>query len=249
MILNEQEYFVPTLLPENHPECLNDYFSQLATAITTTAMRLDQSPLAWTEEFEFDEEVILREELQSWRARAEQIEARMEQLAAYKGVLCWSGESLVDAVGTVLRTGFNYRINAVDEFREDLTILDDEGQPLCLCEIKGTNRGVKREHINQADSHRERSGFSKEFPVLLIINTALKGARSVKKKDQSIAAEQVRHAKAMGVLILRTLDLVRLLRLYQRDEISQNDVSRLLATSAGWLRVADSGWAIQVGDE
>ncbi|PYO15422.1 MAG: hypothetical protein DMD31_06330 [Gemmatimonadetes bacterium] len=54
-----------------------------------------------------------------------------------------------------------------------------------------------------------------------------------------MAPDQVRHAKHLGILVLRTLDLLRLLGLYKRGTITRDEVLRLLTTGAGWLRVTD----------
>src|SRR4051812_45121486 len=92
-------------------------------------------------------------------------------------------------------------------------LIGEDGKVIAVCEIKGINRSVKRENINQTDSHRERSGFDEGFPALLIVNTNIKSARSLAEKDQDIAVEQVKHAVHMHVLIMRTIDLLGLLRL------------------------------------
>src|SRR2546427_4339491 len=98
---------------------------------------------------------------------------------------------------------------------------------------------VSREHVNQADSHRERAGLDATFPSILIINTSIKNGRSLEEKDQPVAPEQVKHAKHLGILVLRTLDLLRLLGVYKRGTITRDEVLRLLATVSGWLRVTD----------
>jgi hypothetical protein len=77
-----------------------------------------------------------------------------------------------------------------------------------LCEIKGVSRGVKREHVDQADNHRECAGLPSDFPTLLIVNTGIKSARSVEEKDQIIEPEQVRHSAQLHVLSLCTMDLL-----------------------------------------
>ena len=98
---------------------------------------------------------------------------------------------------------------------------------------------VSREQVNQADSHRERAGLDATFPSILIINTNIKNARSLDEKDKPVAPDQVRHAKHLGILVLRTLDLLRLLGLYKWGTITRDEVLRLLTTGAGWLRVTD----------
>ena len=56
--------------------------------------------------------------------------------------------------------------------------------------------------------------------------------------------EQVKLAVVQNVLILRTLDLLRLLRIFMNEEISRNEVIDLLSTNSGWLKVDDEEWRI-----
>lgn len=137
----------------------------------------------------------------------------------------------------------------MDEYREDLKILDDKSAPLVFCEVKGVNRGVKREHVNQADSHRERADLPATFPALLILNTHIKNARDLEEKDKDVPMEQVVHAKKNNVLILRTLDLLRLLCLKLQQNIPKEVIIDLFIQSSGWLRVTEEKWTIVDGQQ
>ena len=103
---------------------------------------------------------------------ASEIEALQKQIADregqvriwrdYKAILSTSGEILKERVVAILRAFFGLKVDATEEFREDAKILnEDTGQPIAFAEIKGTKAGIKREHINQVDSHRERAGLSR----------------------------------------------------------------------------------------
>ncbi|MDY6895934.1 MAG: hypothetical protein SVO01_11050, partial [Thermotogota bacterium] len=157
------------------------------------------------------------------------------------------GDLLVEAVVKLLRKGFGLTVDDTDEYQEDIKILDNERNPIIFGEIKGTNRGVKREHINQADIHRERSGLSPEFPSLLVINTHIKNSRTIEEKDKEVPIEQVQHASKNHILVLRTLDLLRLLRIHLDGKINSDDVSRLFRNNSGWLKVSEESWEIVVG--
>jgi hypothetical protein len=126
-----------------------------------------------------------------------------------------------------------------EAFREDLT-LDSTGNIVALVEVKGVSKGVTREHVNQADSHRERNGMPPEFPSLLIINTNMKNSISLADKDQTVAPEQSQHACRNNVLILRTLDLLNLASLHMSGKLTPDEVVELLTTSRGWLKVGDT---------
>ncbi|HEB72370.1 MAG TPA: hypothetical protein ENI77_07085 [Nitrospirae bacterium] len=246
MIINRANYFIPTRVPDNRPGEVKEYFTLLANALALTYNKLSRDLPGWINEFEFSEESDSKAERDALSKKISEIDERAELLQKYKSILSLTGGDLVDSVATVFRKGFGIGVDPLDELREDIKLLDDN-KPFCLCEVKGTNKGVKRENINQADSHRERSGFKAEFPSLLVMN--IKNARSLNEKDQGIAIEQIRHAKTTNVLILRTLDLLELLRLYKNNKIMLTELKEMLTSNAGWLRVDKDGYKIVIDED
>ena len=249
MIIDRTEYFIPTLVPDNRLEVIQEYFTLLADALTSTANKLHQELPSWVAEFSFAEEEKLDSQRITLEAHIAAIAQRKHRLSGYKSILALSSDALVASVVRVLEDGFGISVDTKDELREDFKILDDKAQPFCLCEVKGTNKGLKREYLNQADSHRERSGFDERFPVLVIVNTHMKTARSVAEKDQEIAREQILHARKMNILILRTIDLLRLLKLYLNGQTTLDEVKGLVTSNSGWLRVSDTGFTIISGED
>ena len=144
----------------------------------------------------------------------------------------------------MFENGFGLSVDPLDELKEDIKLLDNDGNPFCLCEIKGTNKGVKREHINQTDSHRDRSGYDNSFPAILVINTHIRSSRTIIEKDQDVAEEQIKHAKKMGVLIMRTLDLLNLLRLMYNKKITLEGIIDIITKKHGWLKVNNDSYEI-----
>lgn len=247
MVIDRNEFFIPTLIPDKRAEVIIEYFTLLADALTSTYNKLYQEPPGWIAEFEFANEEKIYSERTALEARIAEIDQLKSQLSCYKSVLALSGDALVASVVRVFEGGFGISVDTRDELREDFKLLDNQGAPFCLCEVKGTNKSLKREHVNQADSHRERSGFVDNFPVLVIINTHIKYARSVAEKDQEIAHEQIRHARNLNILILRTIDLLRMLRFCLNGQIRLDEFKSLVTSNSGWLRVTDIDWTIISG--
>lgn len=244
MIIDKNEYFVPTLIPDNRPEIIEEYFKFLAEAITSTCNKFHHSLPEWVNEFRFEEETTLETERLKLVKLIEDINFRTDELNNFKAILALSDDELVTYVARIFQNGFNIAVDLIDELREDFKLVNDNKDVFCLCEVKGTNKGVKREHINQADSHRERSGYDSTFASLLIMNTNIKSARSISEKDQELAKEQIRHAKKMNILVLRTLDLIELLRLFLAGVVTRDDVCQLLTMNAGWLKVTRDGHTV-----
>ncbi len=248
MILNRNNYFIPTLIPDNRPEILKEYFTLLSEGLTSSYNKLQILLPGWIKDFSFDEEAGLKEEEDRIRAQLQQLKERTDKLNRFKSILALTGDDLVESVIRVFSEGFGITVDGKDELREDFKLLNSASEPFCLCEVKGTNKGVKREHINQADSHRERSGLDESFPSLLLINTHIKNARSIVEKDQEIANEQIRHATNMNVLILRTIDLLGMLRIFLMGKLNRQELEKLLISSRGWLRVEDEEYKVINGN-
>jgi hypothetical protein len=244
MVLFDNQFFIPSLLPENKGDRILEYFSILSETLTSSFNKLRVEIPSWVYQFSFVEENDLNTKKQELVKEMNLIKDKLAQYNAYKRVLLSDGESLVESVTLLLREGFTFRLDTVDEFKEDLKIIDESGAPLLLIEVKGTNKGVKREYINQADSHRERAGLDSSFPSLLVMNTHIKNSKSIQDKDQAIADEQIKHAVKIGVLVTRTLDLLFLLRHMYNNLISKQQIMDLLCHNTGWLRVDSDRWEV-----
>ena len=242
--VDRNEYYLPSLLPENTPEKLHDYFSLLAGSLASSYNKLKVELPSWIREFKFDEERLLIERQKELEAQLKNNKQCEDTFNSFKSILAATGENLVSSVAQVFCEGFGFSVDAKDELREDLKLLDDNKKPFCLCEIKGTNKGIGREFINQADSHRERAGLPGEFPSILIVNTHIKNARTISEKDQEIAKEQIQHSRKMNILMLRTIDLLFLLNLYKRGSIEKDQLIALLTENSGWLRCNESSYEI-----
>jgi hypothetical protein len=229
-------FFVPSLLPDNVPERIEEYFCLLAEALTSTVNKLTIEIPDWVNAFKFSEELKLLERQVALYGELQQLEGHLARFDHFKRVLLADGDQLVEAVTRVLKDGFGFQVDDTDEHREDLKIIDEERKPLVFLEVKGTNAGVKREHVNQADSHRERALLATDFPTVLIINTHIKNARTLDEKDKQVPGEQVVHAVRNNVVVLRTLDLLGLLNLVNTGTMTAESVLELLRGGGGWLR-------------
>ncbi|MCM8558914.1 hypothetical protein ACLE2W_02110 [Pseudomonas shahriarae] len=242
--IDKNEYYLPSLLPANTPEKLDEYFTLLANSLVSSYNKLRVELPSWIKEFKFSEETLLLENRYELEAQLKANRESEDTLNKFKSILATTGDNLVLSVAEVFKVGFGISVDTKDDLREDLKLLDEKGRPFCLCEIKGTNKGIGREFVNQADSHRDRAGLPDEFPSVLIVNTHIKNARSISEKDQEIAIEQIRHSKKMNILMMRTIDLLFLLNLYKSNSISNDQLITLLTENSGWLKCNDKNYEI-----
>lgn len=238
MLIEQVKYFIPALLPAARPKEVEEFFNLLVDGLTSLHNKMQVSIPSWAASYKFAEEDELLTTRQKILASLAELDARSALINRYKSILVLSGNKLVLEVATVLEATLGVSIDSSDESREDLKILF-EGEVIGIGEVKGINRGIGRANINQADSHRERSGHKPDFPALLIANTNIKNSHSLADKDQEIDPDQVKHAVHMRILLLRTLDLLGLLKLVQEGSINSSDARALILKSTGWLRVFD----------
>jgi hypothetical protein len=202
MTIGDSRFFVPSLIPENIPERIEEYFKLLAEALTSCRNKLIAELPEWVDSFRFSDEMALMRQRSAPSDELRRLDQEIAAIRRLKTILLFDGARLVEEVANALQQGLGFVVGREEKYREDSAIFDSQGQVLVLAEVKGTNRGVKREHINQADSHRERSGLAPDFPTLLIMNTHIRSARRIDEKDVEIAAEQIRHASNNNVLII-----------------------------------------------
>jgi hypothetical protein len=234
-IIANKFFFVPAHLPK--PKDVQDYFKELSEAIISTRKKLIYSIPDWVKKYKFSQEIILLQRQGKAEKVMERIEEKLHILERYKRILVASGELLVNAVIDVLQKGFGLKAESCDALKEDIQIIGNEGKMLVLGEVKGVNTGVKREYVYQAESHRERAKVSNDFPSILIINTRCKKAASIEEKDCEVETDQVQLAVNLNVLILRTLDLLRLLELCIDGKMPVEKVMELFTKEKGWLHV------------
>jgi hypothetical protein len=176
-------------------------------AILEYKRRNDLHLPSWVENIEFQSEKTFRDEIAKLE---EQIIQRREELSKwrrYKGILSASGN-------TLLRDYFKLDLHSKEEFIEDAIIYESD-KPLFVVEIKGVNGGLKRDHVNQVDSHRERLGILPEVPGLLIINDFSDVDGFAQRKAKTFDALHTSHAEKLNIKILRTTTLLEIIQSFE----------------------------------
>lgn len=127
----------------------------------------------------------------------------------------------------------------MDDRVEDFWIVGPEGD-LALAEAKGTNTHVLLDDVNQVDSHRERAGQPPELPGLLVSNIFRKRA-NLEDRQQDVPEHAVARASGSNVLVLRTIDLYKLVGRKLGGHDAARELLDALKAGGGWLEVNDDG--------
>ncbi len=213
------------VLPYHSTDTSEDALMQLSAIITKAIHEYRQKNKViipeWLSKFSFDKEITVLKEIESYRKKINEMESDLIEFENYRAILTTSGQILKEKVTYILEYFWGFKIDPLDEGREDAKILNENDEVLALVEIKGTNRGIKREYINQTDSHRERNELSEKIPAILFINNNMSTDGLEKRFSITFPREQIIHSKKLNILVIRTIDLLYFIKQYEHLEVKQ----------------------------
>ncbi len=239
---------LPCLAPDKDIKSTTELFTYLATALSESLQKIsDEIPNWLKDQLIFPEEKIALTSIEQQNEIIKKLETKLIEYNQLKGCLHFTGDTLIASVSFALEKYFGIGAERAEGFIDDLKLLlpGDGGSLTCfaVAEVKGINSGVKREHINQADSHRERLKLSNNFPTLLIVNTKT-DAIDMQAKNLAVATEQIKKAVTDNILIIRTLDLLNLIFLLEEKKINRDDVILIFKSKTGWLKATKDDFSI-----
>ncbi|MDP1591306.1 MAG: hypothetical protein Q8M07_26365, partial [Prosthecobacter sp.] len=204
-------FFLP-LKPLSRKGELAEILQTAAAAIILYKKRNDLYLPKWVEDIQFKTEIRLLAEQESLQRRLQETTNDLARWERHKAVLAASGRSLSEVVVDVLRNFFGLNLKSEEAYIEDAMIYSNDGSShLYVVEIKGVAAGIKREQINQLDSHRERLGLDHSLPGLLIINDFCDTPGMEARKKKPVDEQHLAHATRLNVRILRTTSLIDLM--------------------------------------
>ncbi len=206
-----RSFFLPLKTLSRKGE-LAEILKTAAEAIILYKKRNDLYLPKWVEEIQFKSELRLQAEREDLQKKIQETAINLAKWEQYKAILTASGRSLNEVVVNVLRDYFHLNLKSEEVFIEDAMIYSDDGNlHLYVVEIKGVTAGIKREQINQLDSHRERLGVEHSLTGLLIINDFSDTPGIEARKAKPIDPQHLAHATRLNVKILRTVNLIELM--------------------------------------
>ena len=214
------------------------FISALASAIEAHASGL-RSPTtaAILQSFVFSQEAKIRENREAILTELGGLDTRIAEYEARKDILFLRDDPLADAVPIWITKHLGLRTARQEEYIEDFWILDRNGEKVAICEAKGLDKNVQRKHIAALVLHRDERELPDSYPSVLVVNTFADAKTEIQKGKQRVGARECRKAVRDHVLVIRTLDLMRLLDQLDRKVVSERDISKLLTAATGWLKV------------
>ncbi len=223
------------------------FVAALASAIEAHASRIRRPTTApIVQAFVFEQEAKVRGDREAKQTELEGLDARLTEYAARKDILFLRDDPLADAVPAWISKHLGLPTSRQEEYIEDFWLLDKNGEKAAICEAKGLDKNVQRKHITALVLHRDERELADTYPSLLVVNTFADAKTEKQKGNQRVGSRECKKAVRDHVLVVRTLDLVRLLDQLDRNLVSVAGVWKLLTTSKGWLKVeVDSREVVQ----
>jgi len=209
---------------------------ELAEALDTHRKNLIFQPPSWINIVRLDEEEKIRNRISELGDELQLIRNLLDKQLELKSVLWVKHSQLVEACIAVLDS-MGIKSVKDDIGEEDFWILKQKTKVI-ISECKGKDNNLTREDVSMLDIHRDARGKDENFPALLIVNNFNK-VNSLAEKDIPIASNVIQHAVKLNILVIRSLDLIGLLDLYQKKSISSSDIIGYFSKSAGWMKVSD----------
>jgi len=235
---------LPFNLSRNEQEYVKPAYRCLANAILSYKAKIYYELPEWLEEFNYpNEEGLKKEEVEILEA-LEKVKEKEKRYTEFKQILYVGDDPLVDVVINFFENGLGIKTEREENYEEDLWILKND-ERIALVEVKGLNKNVSRPDINKTDDHRTANDQKPDFPALLIANTFMKGIKSLNDKDKPVASDIQQHASRNNVLVMRTLDLARILYLIESEIKTKDQFLDIICSENGWLEVALKDWKVR----
>lgn len=209
---------------------------QLSKALVTHRKNLVFDPPNWINSIKLRKEQEIEVQLLDVNQKVLELQNILSEQFRLKSILWLKNKELDEECRNVLQN-IGIVTNKNDIGEEDFWILNN-GSPVVICETKGKDNNLLRADINKLDDHREARHKENTFPAVLIVNS-FNTAKSIIEKEVPIPSNVIEHAVNQNMLVLRTLDVVRLLDMHQEKNVSTETILNYFTTHAGWMKVTD----------
>jgi len=199
----------------------------------------------WFNGLEYFDDAALknkRNELLDIYRQIEDIDRRIDKNNKFKSILYSNGDELVGVVKEILVDIFKLTdSHFTDVKKEDFRFKFEDVN--FMIEIKGINTNVKNSNIAQCKKHvtdliaEDDTKSPDNVKGLLIINPQ----RNIEpSKREPIHADQISYAKSEGILIITTLELLKLYQAYTKDGTVSNACFDTFKNNIGEFKFEES---------
>lgn len=237
--IEKKLFFLPFHTTQLCTDDLNSLITVLVNSIVDYRQKQYIEIPNWINDFKFRNEKLILGKINNLELQLKDHCEQLEPWQQFKTILLASGDILKDKIIEILGHYFNLKLDITLDatLKEDVKIINDEGLVIGLIGVEATKKEIKREHINKVDSQRERNNLSNSIPGILIINNETECDGFDEKLNITVGNELIKHAKNMNVLIIRTIDLLILMRQLEENDQRGDIMLDIIKSGGGFLKV------------
>ncbi len=197
---------------------------------------------AYLDDMEVGDERSIRARIEALTAELATLTRALDDARRAKRILLVEGDDLADEVVRFLHEdlGLDVTRKALGSEGEELWLPDPEGRPWTFVQVMACDDGnVTKHDIAQAMLRRVKAGKDEDTPVVLVANT-FRASHALVDRDSPIPPEVVRRCAEDRILVVRTMDLVRLGQRALNGFPAAEQLRDALASRGGWLEVDPS---------
>ena len=232
---DRQLFFLPfQTSDQNWPTALSVAKSVAGAIVSYRRSRISDIP-DWVDALRFKSEEDLYLEINALLEQVNRLESQVRSWKDYKGILTTTGSQLRNRIVAILESVFDFHVE-VEADRKSAMIADDNHSPILIFQSYGTDTDIGRDFIDQIDVHRERKGLPHSMRAVLFINSDMASSDIRARAEKEVAEDIVGYAAEQNVLIVRTIDLLLLMRQLERDPERKRKLLQLFLSHGGWLK-------------
>jgi hypothetical protein len=208
------------------------------------------TPLEWPaylDEMEVGEERPIRARIAELESELASLKQALEDTRSAKRILFVTDEDLRQEVIRFMNE--DLRIAARGGEAPNLFVLGDGTGDWAMGMSRVVADGnVTKGHLAEMMLYRIQAGFADDAPALLVVNTFQQG-QTIAERDQAIAPDVLRRAQEDHVVVVRTIDLLRLGLRAANGFPAAEQLTSAMRAGGGWLEVDASLNALVHGAE
>jgi hypothetical protein len=246
-VFRELEQGVLYVVPYHAPGLHDEFLSELFKAIQLHHSGASSGPPAYLDAFRLHGEDDVLDRIRTIEAQLVDVRSEADKLAEYRKLMGPLHDDpleqlVIKALNVVLEPTKYRAEDRVDLKKEDFWLVDGDGEDFALAEAKGIGTGIRNEHVNKVDNFRgELEKTPEQLPGLLVVNI-FRNSDDPDRKQLPVDGQVAATGRRQNVLILRGIDLYRLVSLARQEPKTGSQLVKQIKTGGGgWLEITDSG--------
>jgi len=232
---DRQLFFLPFQTNnKNWPTALSVAKMVASAIVSYRRNRISDIP-DWVDELRFKSEEDLHVEINSLLEQVNRLESQVRSWKDYKGILTTSGSQLRNRIVAILESVFDCHVEVTAD-RQSAMVTDHDHRPILIFQSYSTDKDIERSFIDQIHVQRESQGLPKSLRAVLFVNSDMASSDIRSRTEKGVADDVVRYATEQNVLIIRTIDLLFLMRQLERDSERKKRLMQLFLSPGGWLK-------------